>query len=70
VVPIESDQSTEKVTHHYGRRAEDRTAQLLHKAQVEGDVDFLKEGVRAAYRVIMEMKIESSIGQDPSKLLE
>ena len=60
MVPIERDQSTEKVTRHEGRRAEDRTAQFLHKAQMEGDVDFLKEG--APSQAIMEMKIESSIG--------
>jgi hypothetical protein len=45
-------------------------AHLLRKAQMEGDVDFLKEDVRAPSLAIMEMKIESSIGQDPSELLE
>jgi hypothetical protein len=37
---------------------------------MEGDVDFLKEGVRAPSQAIMKMKIESTIERDPSELLE
>jgi transposase-like protein len=37
-------------------------AQLLRKAQVEGDADFLKEGVRALSQAIMEMEVEEHIG--------
>ena len=36
--------------------------ELLRKAQVEGDADFLKEGVRALSRAIMEMEVEDHIG--------
>ena len=70
MIPIARDRSTEKVIRHDGRRAEYRPARLLHKAQTEGDVDFLKEGVRAPSQAIMVMKIESSFGQDPAELLE
>jgi len=37
---------------------------------MEGDVGFLKEDGLAPSQAIMEMKLESSIGQDPSELLE
>jgi putative transposase len=37
-------------------------AQLLRKAQVQGDADFLKEGVRALSQAIMEMEVEEHIG--------
>jgi putative transposase len=35
---------------------------LLRKAQLEGDADFLKEGVRALSQAIMEMEVEEHIG--------
>jgi putative transposase len=37
-------------------------AQLLRKAQMEHDADFLKEGVRALSQAIMEMEVEEHIG--------
>jgi transposase-like protein len=36
--------------------------ELLRKAQVEGDANFLKEGVRALSQVIMEMEVEDHVG--------
>jgi putative transposase len=37
-------------------------AQLLRKAQIEHDADFLKEGVRALSQALMEMEVEEHIG--------
>jgi putative transposase len=37
-------------------------AELLRKAQMEHDADFLKEGVRALSQAIMEMEVEEHIG--------
>ena len=37
-------------------------AQLLRKAQMEHDADFLKKGVRALSQAIMEMEVEEHIG--------
>jgi hypothetical protein len=34
--------------------------ELLRKAQMEDDADFLKEGVRALSQAIMEMEVEES----------
>jgi len=36
--------------------------QLLRKARVEGDADFLKEGVRLLSEAIMEMEVEDHVG--------
>lgn len=36
--------------------------ELLRKAQLEGDADFLREGVRALSEAIMEMEVEEHIG--------
>jgi putative transposase len=36
--------------------------ELLRKAQVKGDTDFLKEGVRVLSETIMEMEVEDHIG--------
>jgi putative transposase len=36
--------------------------ELLRKAQVEGEADFLREGVRALSQAIMEMEVEDHIG--------
>lgn len=36
--------------------------ELLRKAQIEGDADFLKEGVRVLSQMLMEMEIEQHIG--------
>jgi putative transposase len=37
-------------------------AQLLRKAQMEHDADFLKEGLRALSQALMEMEVEEHIG--------
>ncbi len=37
-------------------------AELLRKAQMEHDADFLKEGVRALSQALMEMEVEEHIG--------
>lgn len=37
-------------------------AQLLRKAQIEHNTDFLKEGVRALSQALMEMEVEEHIG--------
>ena len=37
-------------------------AKLLRKAQVQGDADFLKEGLRALSQALMEMEVEEHIG--------
>jgi putative transposase len=37
-------------------------AELLRKAQMEHDADFLKEGVRALSQAIMEMEVEHHVG--------
>ena len=37
-------------------------AQLLRKAQMDHDADFLKEGVRALSQALMEMEVEEHIG--------
>jgi putative transposase len=36
--------------------------ELMRKAQVEGDADFLREGIRALSEAIMEMEVEDHIG--------
>ncbi len=36
--------------------------ELLRKAQIEGDADFLKEGVRVLSQMLMEMEVEQHIG--------
>ncbi len=36
--------------------------ELLRKAQIDGDAEFLKEGVRALSQAIMEMEVEEHIG--------
>ncbi len=37
-------------------------AELLRKAQMEHDADFLKEGVRALSQALMEMEVEEHVG--------
>jgi transposase-like protein len=37
-------------------------AQLLRKAQIEHDADFLKEGVRVLSQALMEMEVEEHVG--------
>jgi transposase-like protein len=41
--------------------------ELLRKAQMEHDADFLKEGVRALSQAIMEMEVEEHIGAATSE---
>ena len=36
--------------------------ELLREAQIEGDADFLKEGVRVLSQMLMEMEVEQHIG--------
>jgi transposase-like protein len=36
--------------------------ELLRKAHIEGDAEFLKEGVRALSQALMEMEVEEHIG--------
>ena len=36
--------------------------ELLRKAQIEGDAEFLKEGVRVLSRMLMEMEVEEHTG--------
>lgn len=36
--------------------------ELLRKAQIEDDADFLKEGMRVLSQMLMEMEIEQHIG--------
>jgi hypothetical protein len=36
-------------------------AELLRKARMEHDADFLKEGVRAPSQAVMQMEVEESI---------
>jgi putative transposase len=36
--------------------------ELLRKAQIEGDAEFLKEGVRVLSQMLMEMEVEQHIG--------
>jgi transposase-like protein len=36
--------------------------ELLPKAQIEGDAEFLKEGVRTLSQVLMEMEVEEHVG--------
>jgi putative transposase len=38
---------------------------LLRKAQMEGDAEFLKEGVRALSQALMEMEVEEHLGAAP-----
>jgi hypothetical protein len=37
--------------------------ELLRKARIEGDADFLKEGLRVLSRMLMEMEVEEHIGR-------
>jgi transposase-like protein len=36
--------------------------ELLRKAQIEGDAEFLKEGVRVLSQMLMEMEVEEHTG--------
>ena len=37
-------------------------SELLHKAMIEHDADFLKEGVRVLSQALMEMEVEEHVG--------
>jgi putative transposase len=37
-------------------------SELLRKAQLEGDAEFLKEGVRVLSQALMELEVEEHIG--------
>ena len=38
--------------------------ELLRKAQMDGDVDFLKEGVRVLSQAVMEMEVSRQLGAE------
>jgi putative transposase len=63
VVPIGSDQATEKEnTNTMADELRIGLKELLRKAHMEHDADFLKEGVRALSQALMEMEVEEHIG--------
>jgi transposase-like protein len=63
VVPIGSDQATEKEnTNTMADELRIGLKELLSKAHMEHDADFLKEGVRALSQALMEMEVEEHIG--------
>ena len=45
-------------------------AQLLRKAQMEHNADFLREGVRALSQALMEMEVEEHIGASRHERVE
>jgi transposase-like protein len=49
---------------HDGRRAKDKSglAELLWKAQIEHEADFLKEGVRILSQALMQMEVQEHVG--------
>jgi putative transposase len=47
-----------------------RLQQLLRKAQMEGDADFLREGVRVLAQALMEIEIEQHVGAGPHECTE
>jgi hypothetical protein len=38
--------------------------ELLRKAQMEGDVDFLREGARVLSQAVMELEVSQQLGAD------
>ena len=63
MVPIGRDQATEKVnTNTMADELRIGLKELLSKAHMEHDADFLKEGVRALSQALMEMEVEEHIG--------
>src|SRR3989304_7303426 len=38
--------------------------ELLHKAEMEGDIDFLPEGVRALAHALMEVEVSQHLGAE------
>ena len=39
--------------------------ELLRKATIDGDADFLKEGVRVLSQALMEMEVQEHVGAAP-----
>ena len=63
MVPIGRDQATEKEnTNTMANKLRIGLKELLSKAHMEHDADFLKEGVRALSQALMEMEVEEHIG--------
>ncbi len=63
MVPIGRDQATEKEnTITMADELRIGLKELLSKAHMEHDADFLKEGVRALSQALMEMEVEEHIG--------
>ena len=63
MVPIGRVQSTEKEnTNTMADELRIGLQELLRKAQIEGDAEFLKEGVRVLSRMLMEMEVEEHTG--------
>ena len=63
MVPIGRDQATEKEnTITMADELRIGLKELLRKAHMEHDADFLKEGVRALSQALMEMEVEEHIG--------
>jgi transposase-like protein len=68
VVPIGRDQATEKEnTNTMADELRIGLKELLSKAHIEHDADFLKEGVRALSQALMEMEVEEHIGAATSE---
>ncbi len=42
-------------------------SELLRKAMIEQDADFLKEGVRVLSQALMEMEVQEHVGAAPSR---
>ena len=63
VVPIGRVQSTEKEnTNTMADELRIGLQELLRKAQIEGDAEFLKEGVRVLSLMLMEREVEEHTG--------
>ncbi len=63
MVPIGRDQATEKEnTNTMANELRIGLKELLSKAHMEHDADFLKEGLRALSQALMEMEVEEHIG--------
>ena len=63
MVPIGRDEATEKEnTITMADELRIGLKELLSKAHMEHDADFLKEGVRALSQALMEMEVEEHIG--------
>ena len=58
---------TDKEDRHDGRVADETRMALeglLRKAQLEGDIDFLRDGVRVLTQALMEIEVSQHLGAD------